>query len=52
MLMAQILAGAPPRPQKRFYRDVNARIETLVQGYNNGKIIPFLRGISDTLSSQ
>ena len=52
MLMAQMLAGAPPPPQKRVYRDVNARIVTLVQGYNNGNIIPFLRGISYNLAEQ
>ena len=34
MLIAQMLAGAVPPPQKRVYRDVNARIATLVQGYN------------------
>ena len=32
MLIAQVLAGAAPPPQKRVYRDVNARIATLVQG--------------------
>ena len=52
MLIAQMLAGAAPPPQKRVYRDVNARIATLVQGYNNGNIIPFLRGISYNLASQ
>ena len=52
MSMAQMLAGAPPPPQKRVYRDVNARIVTLVQGYNNGNIIPFLRGISYNLAEQ
>ena len=36
-----MLAGAAPPPQKRAYRDVNARIATPVQGYNNGNIIPF-----------
>ena len=29
MLIAQMLAGAAPPPQKRVYRDVNARIATL-----------------------
>ena len=52
MLIAQMLAGAAPPPQKRVYHDVNARIATLVQGYNNGNIIPFLRGISYNLASQ
>ena len=52
MLIAQMLAGAAPPPQKRIYRDVNARIATLVQGYNNGNIIPFLRGISYNLAAQ
>ena len=32
MLIAQMLAGAAPSPQKRAYCDVNARIATLVQG--------------------
>ena len=45
-------SGAFLPPQERVYRDVNARIETLVPGYNNGNIIPFLRGISYNLSSQ
>ena len=31
---------------------VNVRIETLVQGYNNGNTIPFLRGISYNLAAQ
>ena len=31
-LIAQMLAGAAAPPQKRAYRDVNARIATLVQG--------------------
>ena len=52
MLIAQMLAGAAPPPQKRVYRDINARIATLVQGYNNGNIIPFLRGISYNLAAQ
>ena len=52
MLIAQMLAGAAPPPQKRAYRDVNARIATLVQGYNNGNIIPFLRGSSYNLAAQ
>ena len=52
MLIAQMLAGAVPPPQKRVYRDVNARIATLVQGYNNGNIIPFLHGTSHNLAAQ
>ena len=52
MLIAQMLAGAAPPPQKRVYRDVNACIATLVQGYNNGNIIPFLCGISYNLAVQ
>ena len=52
MLIAQVLAGAPPPSQKRVYRDVNAGIAALVQGYNNGNIIPFLRGISYNLAAQ
>ena len=52
MLMTQMLAGAPPPPQKKVYRNVNVRIETLVQGYNNGNIIPFFRGISFNLAAQ
>ena len=52
MLIAQVLAGAPPPSQKRVYRDVNARIAALVQGYSNGNIIPFLRGISYNLAAQ
>ena len=52
MLIAQMLAGAAPPPQKRVYRDVNAHIATLVQGHNNGNIIPFLSGISYNLAAQ
>ena len=52
MLIAQMLAGAAPPPQKRVYRDANARIATLVQGYNNGNTTPFLRGISYNLAPQ
>ena len=52
MLISQILAGAVPPPQERVYRDVNARIATLVQGYNNGNILYFLRGISYNLATQ
>ena len=52
MLIAQMLAGAAPPPQKRVCRDVNARIATLVQGYNNGIVIPFLCVISYNLAAQ
>ena len=52
MLIAQMLAGAAPPPQKRVYPGVNARIATLVQGYNNGNIMPYLRGISYNLAAQ
>ena len=37
---------------KRIYRNVKARIATLVQGYDNGNFIPFLRGIYDNLGAQ
>ena len=52
MLIAQMLAGPVPPPQRRVYRDINARIATLVQGYSNGNIIPFLRGISYNSTAQ
>ena len=52
MIIAQMLAGPAPPPQKTVYRDANAHIATLVQGYNNGNIIPFLRGISYNLAAQ
>ena len=52
MLIAQMLAAAAPPPQKGVYRDVNARIATPVQGYNNGNIRPFLHGIFYNLASQ
>ena len=52
ILISQILAGAAPPPQERVYRDVNAPIAALVQGYNNGNILPFLRGISYNLATQ
>ena len=41
MLIAQMLAGAAPPPQKRVCRDVKARIPTLAQEYNNRNIIHF-----------
>ena len=47
-----MLAGAAPPPEKRVRRDVNARIATHVQRYNNGNIIPFLHGISYNLAAQ
>ena len=52
MLIAQMLAGSAPPSQKRVYRDVNARIATLVKRYNNGSIILFLRNISYDLAAQ
>ena len=52
MLIAQMLAGAATPPQKKVYRDVKARIATLVQRYNNGNIIPFLSGISYNLAAR
>ena len=52
MLIAQMLAGVASPPQKRVYLDVNSRIATLVQGYNDGNIIPFLRGISYNLAAK
>ena len=50
MLMAQMLAGAPPPTQKRIYRALNTRIQNLVQGYQIANLIPFLRGISYNLA--
>ena len=47
-----MLAGPAPPPQKTVYRDANARILTLVQGYNKGNIIPFVCGISYNLAAQ
>ena len=35
MLIAQMLAGAAPPPQKRVNHDVNAHVATLVHAYNN-----------------
>ena len=52
MLIVQMLAGAALPPTKKVYRDVNACIAALVRGYNNGNIIPFLRGISYNLAVQ
>ena len=52
MLIAQMLAGSAPPSQKRVYRDVNARITTLVKRYNNGSIILLLRDISYDLAAQ
>ena len=52
MLIAQMLAGAAPSPQKRVYHDVNVCIPRPVQGYNNGIIIPFLCGIFHNLTVQ
>ena len=52
MLIAQMLAGSAPPSQKRVYRDVNARITTLVKRYNTGSIILLLRDISYDLAAQ
>ena len=52
LTMAQILAGAVPPPQKRPYREVNNRLQSLVQGYNSNNVINFLRGISFNLALQ
>ena len=50
MLLGQMVAGAPAPPQKRVYRDVNARIHALVQGYQPLNRVNFLRGISYNLA--
>ena len=46
--MAQMVAGAQNPPQRRIYREINERIRTLVDGYENNNI-DFLRGISYNL---
>ena len=51
MLMAQMVAGAPPPLQKRVYRDVNTSIQALLQGYQLANVIAFLRGISYNLAA-
>ena len=51
-LIMQMLAGAAPPPQTKVCYDVNAHVATLVKGYKNGNIIPFLRGISHDLAAQ
>ena len=50
LLMAQMIAGAPNPPQRHIYREVNERIQRLVDVYQNNDIIGFLRGISYNLS--
>ena len=52
MVMAQILGGANPPPQKRAYRDVTIRIQNLVQNYQLANVLQFLRGISYNLADQ
>ena len=49
MVLGHIAAGAPAPPQKLVYRNVNIRLQALVQGYNVANRIHFLRGISYNL---
>ena len=48
--MAQMVDGSAEPPQRRIYREINERIRTLVDGYENNNIIDFLRGISYNLA--
>ena len=53
LIIAHMLLGAAPPPhKKKIYRDVNARIATLLQRYNNGNTILSLCGISYHLLGQ
>ena len=49
MFLAQMTAGAPP-PRKRIYRDVDTRLQRLVEGHQLPQVIPFLRGVSFNLA--
>ena len=52
MVMAQILGGANPPPQKRADRDVTIRIQNLIQNCQLANVLQFLRGISYNLTDQ
>jgi hypothetical protein len=44
--IAHDIAGVPPPPQRRTYRDLNTRIALITRDYGNRNIINFLRAIS------
>ena len=47
--MTHGIEGAPNPPQRRIYREINKRLQTLVDGYGQNNLIDFLRGISYNL---
>ena len=49
--VAHFIAGTPSVEQKRVYRDLNVRVKTIVNDFNNRNIIDFLRGIQYNLST-
>ena len=51
MKIAQVIAGAAPRPQTRIYREITLRIRNLIAANDINNIIPFLRGISYNLKT-
>ena len=48
--IAQFLVGRRHTQQRRFYRDVNARLNTVVGDYPNRLTIDYLRAISYNLT--
>ena len=48
--VAHFVAGQPSVEQKRIYKDLNNRVKTVVNDYNNRNIIDYLRGIQYNLS--
>lgn len=48
----QFIAGQPPEPVKRVYRDTAARLKSLVEEYSQRPVLDYLRGIAYNLSLQ
>lgn len=46
----QVNAGAVPPPKKRKYRDLDARIENVVESFDPSDLLIYLRGIAQNLS--
>ena len=49
VLIHRIIAGEAP-PQRRQYRDLNQRLQTLAANYHNRPRLEYLRGIAHNLS--
>ena len=48
--IAQYVAGDPVTPRSRVYRQLNERIDNIVQDYRNRNIIDYLRAISYSIA--